>query len=27
VHCTVCGALIPHFARVAHEVYHTNPGQ
>jgi DNA polymerase iota len=27
VHCNVCGALIPHFARVAHEVYHTNPGQ
>ncbi|KAL3488782.1 hypothetical protein BJX62DRAFT_170920 [Aspergillus germanicus] len=28
VHCIICGALIPHFARVAHEVYHhTNPGQ
>ncbi|KAL2823949.1 hypothetical protein BDW59DRAFT_162913 [Aspergillus cavernicola] len=27
VPCMVCGASIPHFARVAHEVFHSNPGQ
>ncbi|KAJ0424468.1 hypothetical protein BJY00DRAFT_276753 [Aspergillus carlsbadensis] len=27
VYCNVCGALIPHFARLAHEVYHTIPGR
>ncbi|KAI9040983.1 putative DNA polymerase iota [Aspergillus affinis] len=26
VACTICGALIPHFALVAHEIYHSAPG-
>ncbi|PLB55030.1 putative DNA polymerase iota [Aspergillus steynii IBT 23096] len=27
VACTTCGALIPHFALVAHEVFHSAPGE
>lgn len=27
VACTTCGALIPHFALVAHETFHTVPGE
>ncbi|KAL3479079.1 hypothetical protein BJX99DRAFT_90468 [Aspergillus californicus] len=27
VPCMVCGALIPHFARVAHDAYHSSSGQ
>ncbi|KAL2866596.1 putative DNA polymerase iota [Aspergillus lucknowensis] len=27
VHCNTCGALIPHFARVAHQVYHSSCSQ
>lgn len=27
IKCTICGAMVPHFARVAHEVYHSDSSQ